>query len=267
MSFYFTALVGAIIKPSALLMLALILGLALMIRQPGARGPRRLAVAAVSLMLICGFLPVGNALILPLENRFAPPSANTMPSNVTGIILLGGFEDGWVTAGRDGLALNEAAERLTEGVRWAKRFPAAKVVFTGGVAEFIASHNGAAGPIGAYLADMGLVSDRIVLEPAARNTYENAVMTRDLVKPKPSDTWLLITSAYHMPRSIGTFRMVGFDVTAVPVDYRTRGVADLWRPFKRYPAGLSRIDVAVREWLGLFGYWISGRTPSLVPGP
>ncbi len=267
MSFYLNAIVGMVVRPSSLLMLALFVGLAWTIWQPMASWARRLAMMAAIVLLACGFLPIGNAMLLPLENRFPQPRPADLTGNVAGLILLGGFEDGWVTAGRSGLAINEAGERLTEGVRWAKRFPNAKVVFTGGVAEFIASHNGAAGPVGDYLKDMNIAPGRILLEPAARNTYENAVFTRDLVKPISGQTWLLITSAYHIPRTVGTFRAVGFDVIGVPVDYRTRGAGDLVRMFKNLPAGLARTDVATREWLGLVGYWMTGRTTELLPAP
>ncbi|MGH1417343.1 MAG: YdcF family protein [Hyphomicrobiaceae bacterium] len=267
MLFYLSAIFGLVARPSALLMLALIIGLIFTFWRPKANWPRRLALTAAIMVLACGILPIGNALMLPLENRFSEPKPADLTGSVRGLILLGGFEDGWVTAGRPGLALNEAAERLTEGVRWAKKFPNAKVVFTGGVAEFIASHNGAAGPVGQYLTDMNIASDRILLEPSARNTYENAMKTRDLVQPARGQKWLLITSAYHMPRSIGIFRRAGFDVIAVPVDFRTRGQGDLTRTFKSIPAGLARTDVAVREWLGLLGYWLMGRTADMLPGP
>ena len=186
---------------------------------------------------------------------------------VAGIIILGGFEDGWVSAGRPGLAVNEAAERLTEGVRLARRWPQAKLVFTGGVGGLMGHGSDAAGAVGQFLEDVGIARDRIVLEPEALNTFQNATFTRDLVKPKPGKKWLLVTSAYHMARAVGVFRSAGFDVIAAPVDYRTRDARDLVRMFASIPAGLERFDLGVREWIGLIGYRLTGRTDTLMPGP
>ncbi|HET7210116.1 MAG TPA: ElyC/SanA/YdcF family protein, partial [Methyloceanibacter sp.] len=83
----------------------------------------------------------------------------------------------------------------------------------------------------------------------------------------PGKRWLLITSAYHMPRAIGAFRKAGFEVEAWPVDYRTRGRADLTRPFDKVSEGLRRVDVATREWFGLLAYWLRGRSDALFPAP
>ena len=165
------------------------------------------------------------------------------------------------------MAVNEAAERLTEGVRLARRWPQAKVVFTGGVGGLLASGSDAAGPVGRFLQDVGISPQRIVLEPKSRNTHENAKLTYELLSPKPGERWLLVTSAYHMPRSIGVFRAAGFDVTAAPVDYRTRDARDLVRMFPSIPSGLKRLDLGAKEWIGLVGYWFAGRTDALFPGP
>ncbi len=265
MSFYLSALPARLVLPSSILAVLLIFGLLLIWFRPRQRAGLMLASAAMFGIAFCGLAPVGNWLLLPLENRFPPLTASNLPKQVTGLILLGGFESGWVNERRPGLALNEAAERVTEGLRLASRYPSAKVIFTGGVAELVPSHAGAAGPVGQFLKDMGLDETRILLEPKARNTYENATYTKALLKPQAGQTWVLVTSAYHMPRAIGVFRRQGFDVIAAPVDYRTRGQDDLWRGFGSIPAGLKRTDTSVREWLGLLGYWLTGRTENLFP--
>ncbi|MBV8839099.1 MAG: YdcF family protein, partial [Alphaproteobacteria bacterium] len=93
------------------------------------------------------------------------------------------------------------------------------------------------------------------------------LFTRDILKPKPTERWLLVTSAHHMPRAMGVFRAVGFPVEAFPVDYRTRGAIDIARPFSTLGDGLRRTDTAAREWVGLLAYRLSGRTTELFPGP
>jgi uncharacterized SAM-binding protein YcdF (DUF218 family) len=114
---------------------------------------------------------------------------------------------------------------------------------------------------------MGVGAERLLLEDRSRNTSENARFSMQLAAPKAGERWLLVTSAYHMPRSIGLFRRVGFPVEAYPVDWRTGGAADLLRPFDRSSEGLRRADIAMREWVGLLVYWLTGRTSELFPGP
>ncbi|MCH9808419.1 MAG: YdcF family protein [Alphaproteobacteria bacterium] len=254
-------------QPSSLCAMALVAGFLVLALTRLRRLGFSLAFGGLTLLLAGGFLPIGNYLVLPLEQRFANEQLPTAAQPVAGIIILGGFEDGWVSAGREGLAINEAAERLTEGVRLARRWPQAKVVFTGGVGGLIVRGTDAAGPVGKYLEDVGIARDRIKLEPRARNTQENATFAKDLLKPRSGQRWLLVTSAYHMPRSIGVFRAAGFGVIAAPVDYRTRDSRDLVRMFSSIPAGLERFDLGVREWIGLIGYRLTGRTKTLFPGP
>ena len=88
-----------------------------------------------------------------------------------------------------------------------------------------------------------------------------------MAQPKPGERWLLVTSAFHMPRSIGVFRQAGFTVEAFPVDWRTRGSEDVLRPFATMGDGLRRTDTAVREWVGLAVYWLSGKSSELFPRP
>jgi uncharacterized SAM-binding protein YcdF (DUF218 family) len=114
---------------------------------------------------------------------------------------------------------------------------------------------------------LGIPADRIIVEERSRDTAENARFTKALADPRPGERWLLVTSAFHMPRSIGAFRRVGFAVEAYPVDYRTRGPEDLARPFASLGDGLRRSDIAMREWIGLLIYWLAGRTSELFPAP
>ena len=264
MFFPASKIVFFLIQPSTLIVLITALGLVLAWR--GWRNGVGIATAGLVLLVGAGLLPIGNVLVLPLEERFGPPSVSPEDGHA-GLIILGGFEDGWVSAGRPGLAVNEAAERLTEGVRLALRLPGAKVVYTGGVANLLLAGAEAAEPVGEFLTDVGVARDGIVLEGKSRNTHENATLTRARLDPAPGSCWLLVTSAYHMPRAMGVFRAAGFDVTAYPVDFRTRGRGDALRPFDSIPAGLARLDLAAKEWIGLLAYRLTGRTDALFPAP
>jgi uncharacterized SAM-binding protein YcdF (DUF218 family) len=267
MPFTLAKILALLVQPSSLAVLAIVAGLWLTRRGRTSPTGRRLAWGGVLALVVGGLTSVGNLVVLPLEQRFAsvPPPASS--DRVDGIILLGGFEDGWVSSRRSGLGLNEAAERVTEGLRLALRHREAKVVFTGGVGTLLAPGVEATGPVADFLVEAGIARERLILEGRSRNTYENAVFTRELVEPAPGERWYLVTSAYHMPRSMGLFRKAGFNVIAYPVDYRTRGPEDSLRLFERIPQGLMRLDLGVNEWIGLVAYRALGRTDELFPAP
>jgi len=269
MFFYLAKVVWFVLQPSTLIALLIGYG-AILIWTGWARWGRRFVTIGAILLLIVGLSPLGNALILPLENRFPRTDLSTPPPP-TGIIILGGAEDRLVGSARHAPTLNEAGERLLEGAILAKQFPDAKVAFSGGDAGILYKSHSEAEGAAAILTKLGVARDRLILEANARDTYENAVYLKKELTAKgeldPSKRWLLITSAYHMPRSMGAFRQAGFFVEPWPVDYRTRGKADLTRPFDKVSEGLRRVDTAAREWVGLLAYWITGRTDALFPGP
>lgn len=254
------------ILPSHIALLVLCVGLAFLYWRRTARLGRRLAVAGAVVLIVLGFSPAGAWITLPLEERFA--RTGTPPAQrYAGIIMLGGFEDGRGSAAHNQLSINEAGERFIETVLLAKRHPEAKVIFTGGPASLLLAQRAAGDMVERYLHAFGVPRDRIVIESRSLNTWQNATMTRALVKPAPGEKFLLVTSAWHMPRAMGVFRQVGFNVDAWPVDFRTAGRGDLVRPFSRIEEGLDRVDLATREWIGLVVYYLAGRSSALFPSP
>ena len=269
MFFYLAKALWFLLQPSTLIALLIGYG-AILIWTGWARWGRRFVTVGAVLLLIAGLSPLGNALILPLEDRF--PRANLdEPPPPTGFILLGGAEDRLVGTARHAPALNEAGERVVEAAILARRFPEAKIAFSGGDAGILYKSDSEAAGAQALLTAMGVPQERLILEANARDTYENAAFLKEELNRQgdlaPGKRWLLITSAYHMPRAMGAFRKVGFDVEPWPVDYRTRGAADLTRPFDKVSEGLRRVDVAAREWVGLLAYWLRGRSDALFPAP
>jgi uncharacterized SAM-binding protein YcdF (DUF218 family) len=269
MFFYLAKALWFLLQPSTLIALLIGYG-AILIWTGWARWGRRFVTAGAILLLIAGLSPLGNALILPLENRF--PRANLDdPPPPTGFILLGGAEDRLVGTARHAPTLNEAGERLVEAAILAGRFPEAKIAFSGGDAGILYKSDSEASWAAELLTALGVPRERLILEANARDTYENAAFLKEELNRQgdlaPGKRWLLITSAYHMPRAMGAFRKAGFDVEPWPVDYRTRGAADLTRPFDKVSEGLRRVDVAAREWVGLLAYWLRGRSDALFPAP
>ena len=243
---------------------------AILIWTGWARWGRRFVSIGAILLLVVGLSPLGNALILPLEDRF-PRADLDRPPAPAGLIILGGAENRLVGGARKAPTLNEAGERLLEGAIVAQRFPDAKVAFSGGDAGILYKSDSEAQGAADILTRLGVSRDRLILEANARDTYENAIYLKKELEGEGAfgrdARWLLITSAYHMPRSIGAFRQAGFDVEPWPVDYRTRGRQDFSKPFDKVSEGLRRVDTATREWVGLLAYWLTGRTNALFPSP
>ncbi len=269
MFFYVAKVLWFLLQPSTLI--ALLIGYGSILIWTGwARWGRRFVSFGAILLLVAGLSPLGNALILPLEDRF-PRADLDRPPPPAGFIVLGGAEDRLVGAARNALALNESAERVAEAAMLANRFPDAKIAFSGGEAGVLYTAGSEAEGAAALFTALGIARDRLILESAARDTYENAMLLKKELAQRgdlgAGKRWLLITSAYHMPRAMGAFRQAGFDVEAWPVDYRTRGRDDLTRPFDKVSEGLRRVDVAAREWAGLLAYWLTGRTDTLFPAP
>jgi uncharacterized SAM-binding protein YcdF (DUF218 family) len=263
MFFPVSKILGFFAIPSNLVISIGLLGL-LLVPTRFARAGRALAFASLIVLAILGLSPVGNALMIPLEDRFPRDATRGAPD---GIIVLGGAISPDVSAARDEVALNEAAERLTVAVELARRYPAARIVFSGGSGALIYDE-GAEAPFALRMLEgLGIPRARVLLEDRSRNTVENAIFSKALIQPKPDERWLLVTSAHHMPRAIGVFRKMGFSVEPYPVDWRTRGAPDAFRPFATLGDGLRRSDTAVREWVGLVVYWLTGRSSALFPSP
>jgi len=115
---------------------------------------------------------------------------------------------------------------------------------------------------------MGMDTGRVIFERESRNTFENVADSKALVHPAPGETWILVTSAFHMPRSVGLFRAQGWPVIPDPVDYKT-GTG-------QYEAGGFSIDLtghldllsqAIKEWIGLLANRIMGHSETFFPGP
>lgn len=265
MFFALSKILWFLFQPSSLIAVLIAGGLALQWTRFQSGG-RNFALGGTAMLFVLGLSPIGGAFILPLEERFPRPALDGT-QNIAGIIILGGAEDARVGAARNVSSVNEAAERLSETVTLARRFPQARLIFTGGSGALLASRPPEADAARRFFEELGVEPGRIVVESQSRNTHENAIFTFDLLQPKASETWLLVTSAFHMPRAAGTFRKAGFNVHAFPVDYRTSGWDELYRPFSSIPEGLRRVDFVFKEYVGLVTYYLTGRTSALFPAP
>lgn len=254
-------LFGDLAHPGALLLLCCVIGLLLFLRKR--RSSRWFLVVGIGGLAAFAILPIDTWLMRPLESRFAMP--DPMPVRVDGIIVLGGAVDVNRSVDRGVPILKDSAGRMTEFVALARRYPAARLVFTGGNADPFVKKATEAEIARRFFRDVGVDTRHMVFEDKARNTHENAVLTRQRMHPRLGETWLLVTTAADLPRAVGSFRSVGWTVVAVPCDYRTLRHSSGFAP--GLVQSLSTTDWAVHEWIGLTYYYLRGWTPTLFPGP
>jgi len=221
-------------------------------------------IAALAVLFLSTWTALGPALLRPLEERYARP--DPAPATVAGIVVLGGGFEGAVNLARGGYEVNAGGDRYIEAAALARRYPEGRVVVSGGTGALILDGEGDAATAPRLLEALGVSPDRLVLENESRNTAENAAFTRRLVSPAEGETWLLVTSAFHMPRSMALFEKAGFPVTPWPVDYRTSGQEGLLFPDNPVDT-MQATTLGIREWIGLLAYWLSGRIDSPFPGP
>ncbi|MDU8946135.1 YdcF family protein [Ovoidimarina sediminis] len=257
--FIASKLAGFALRAEALLLLLLLLGLWFQRRYwTGlAAWCFRLSVAWV---LVVGLLPIGGALLGPLENKYPPPD---LPADIAGIVVLGGAEDVGASIAWNSPLVNEAGDRYLAAIALAQQFPEAPVLFAGGSGELFAPEISEASIAGSVFTASGIAPDRLIQEGGSRNTAENAVRLKAILGEGEERPWILVTSAYHMPRAVETFCAAGWtDIIPFPTDYRWNR---RWMPSWSFPGNLDILNAAIKEWAGILAYRWTGRSQE--PGP
>ena len=267
MIFVLSKLVGVLAEPVTLFYLVMVLGFLLTLSRRRLVLGRRILAVTLGLVAIPAVLPLEHGFMVALENRFPPPAS--LPEHIDGIIVLGGGVNPGVSAARGQVTLNGAAVRMTALIPLANRHPEARLIFTGGSGAVLEQQFKEAPYVKQFYEEIGFPTDRIVFEDQSRNTRENALLSKEIMAPKPGETWLLITSACHMPRAVGCFRAVGWPVIAYPTDYTTTGRNRWdWSDLRFNPGGgLGGLRVMMHEALGLISYRMLGWTDALLPAP
>jgi len=248
-------LLSFLTQPLAWVLTLLTLGLLLQHRWR--RTGTTLLWSALAVLLLQGWEPLPEALLRRLETQYpAPPQIDL--SRYAGVVVLGGAtEASYVWEGHEQPALNEAAERLTAALPLLQRAPQLKLLLSGGDGELLSKGLTEAERMRRFYASVGVPAQRLLLESAARTTYENAVLSAALPGVDKTQPWLLLTSAWHMPRSMAAFEKAGWNVTPWPTDYRT-GLATPWTHYS-LAGGADKWRTALHELLGLWVYRLTGR--------
>lgn len=263
MFFVLSKVFWLLVQPLSVLLLLIAAGIILVAFNRKRLAILVLSVAALGLGLI-SFTSLGYVMIEPLEDRFALPG--TPPAQVGAIVMLGGATKARPSTARQTVALNDAGERLTTTLWLAQLYPEAIIVLSGGGGLLSGGTESEAETARRFFVDLGIDEGRLVLEGESRNTIENARFTRDLLSDGSGPT-VLVTSAFHMPRSVGLFRAAGVDVIPWPTDYRSTGDQGFWFDVADPNANFDTASTAFREWIGLAAYSLTGQIADLFPAP
>jgi uncharacterized SAM-binding protein YcdF (DUF218 family) len=261
----FRWLIWSFTSPSQLLLLSLVVG-PVLLAFGRSRAGRVLTLTGAAGLFLLGVLPTSHYLAAALESRFPQPQ---LPIHVTGIILLAGSERPVASQAHGQPQLGASAGRHMIAQRLARAHPEARLVFSGGPLS-----EPGKGPLEtqpavarALFRESGLAMERLVFDEKSRDTCASPANVQQLVQPRVGETWVVVTSAIHMPRTIACFRAVGWnDIVPQPAGYRA--TLGRWNSGSfRIADNLVLVDEAVHEWAGLAYYRMTGRTRELFPGP
>jgi uncharacterized SAM-binding protein YcdF (DUF218 family) len=253
-------IIWALLAPETLLLFFLILSVSLLWTRYDKQG-RALISATVIIISMVSVLPLSYWILRPLEDQFVTPKK--LPNRVDGVIVLAGAEDISVTVARGQPSFHGGGERLTTFVWLASVYPDAVLLYTGGSGSLTNQDKKPSIVARKFFKQLGLNPARVRFESDSKNTLENALKSYELIKPTPGQKWILVTSAYHMPRSVGLFRKVGWNVIPYPVDFNTTKNFRINFDLRE----IGRFSQGVREWVGLLVYWAIDKTSELLTHP
>lgn len=263
MSFILSKIIWVLMAPDdALVLLFLIAGfLAVAQRKSWQDFGRRMAFTLSLILFLIAILPMGEWALTPLESH----NPAVLPQHVDGIIVLGGDENPYASEKRNQPTAAYSLGRYMRAADLARQYPEAQLVFSGG-SNILRPHSTLkdAEVAKQAMAEMGAATGKMILETQSRNTYENAVKTADIIHPTAQQNWLLVTSAWHMPRALATFRKAGWNVYPQPANYMTSGEYDMSLHLNLLDH-LQKLTYAVHEYIGLVAYKLMGRTDKIWP--
>ncbi len=253
MFFYLAQTFWFLCAPSHLAVWLVLAAAVLLYRRNRVRAARRCAVASAAILIVFGFTPVSVWLMHPVENLYPRPA---LPAHIDGILILGGGTDSETFASRGAPNAGYGFARLAAAAGLAQKHPEARVVFSGGVLP-VSHWASEARAAKAILVELGVPPERITLEDTSRNTWENFSFAKAIVKPKNGERWVLVTSAFHMPRAMKIAAKVNWPMLPWPSDYMT--AANSHYQFREFPENLKRSDLAIHEGIGVLVYRLTGK--------
>lgn len=219
------------------------------------------------ILIIVSVFPIGTNLVAALEKRYGVPTQDYFSERVDGIIVLGGSIDQYKSAIYKYPVLNHSGSRVTQFLALARKFPETKLVFSGGSGSLLYQNVKESDIAYYFFEQSGLDVNRVTFEDKSRNTYENVAYSKELIAPQKNERWLLVTSAFHMPRAVAVFCTFDWPVIPYPTDHKTKQVVRFLPESFDVMRELTTLDIGMKEWIGLYAYNLFKRTKTFLPPP
>ena len=255
MFFSLSKIFWAVFSPLTFIGLLFIAGMGLLALKKEKWG-RRILYAGVTLFILAGFIPIGPNLVVFLETRY--PMPDRLPDRVEGVIVLGGAINSERSQMMKQVSVGEYGERLTEMMKLSRIYPQARILYSGGEGRLIRGSASETEEVKKLLEDLKIPRDHFVFESQSRNTHENMKYSFDLVHPQAGEKWLLVTSAFHLPRSVAIFEKAGWDVIPYPAGYLEDNRYFLFRDIDVL-GNFYKLQVAMKEIVGIIAYSLTGK--------
>jgi uncharacterized SAM-binding protein YcdF (DUF218 family) len=259
--FWLKKFVGFWLMPLPFCLGAMVLGAVLLLLTSRRTLGRVLLSGGLLLLLLFSNHFVSRLLIRPIETRFAPipdlTAGAPLPPRLAGcthVVVLGAGNGYDVGVAANSLLSGAAIARITEAVRLLRVLPQASLIVSGPGVGDRESH---ASLLARTAVSLGIPRERITLIDSARDTEEESEAVQRIVG---GGRVALITSAWHMPRSVALFRHLGLDVVPCPTDFRSHAEDTFHFDDLFWELGaLEASTLAVRERIGTLWITLRGR--------
>jgi len=260
MSFYLSKFLWLIINPFNILIFLLLVTIFFLFLKKN-----KLMYFFLSLFLIVlvsfGIFPLGKFLIYKLEKNYH--NEIILPDKVDGLLILGGATNPFLSDEYNQINLNDSVERLVESITLIKKYTEATIIFTGGSGSIHNPKMDHARIAKQFFVQVGLDTDKMIFENKSRNTYENILYSKNIVKPKKNEKWIVITSAFHMNRAIFIGEKNDWALIPYAVDF-FQPKKFKYRPNLSLLNNFNQMQRGSHEWIGLMAYYLMGRTSRIL---
>jgi len=257
MFFYLSKIFWTFFNPINLLVILLLIGIFFQLIRK--KIYKRIYQINLILFFLIVFFPTGTFLLWKLENTY--PKQEIINNDIDGVLILGAGIDEFMTHEYKQMILNDRIERITESAKIIKKFPNAKIIYSGGNGTFSKPELGSDEVANIFYKQLGVNTDRIIFENKSRNTYENFIFSKKFIDTD-EEKWLLITSAYHMKRAMSVAKKLNLNLIPYPVDFTLQKDFKwkFWYHKINFLYNMNNFQLASHEYIGLIVYYLTKKS-------
>jgi uncharacterized SAM-binding protein YcdF (DUF218 family) len=251
--------VAPFFSPLSICIEMMILGLVLLMLSQKQKAGKVLIAMGIVFLVLCSYEGISGRILQTLESQYSQldlgqGSGGGVTAPIKWVVVLAGGVSGDPTLPIQLQISHHSRVRLMEGIRIHSLLPGSKIILTGGI--------GFDGPpeattLSRVAQELGVAKSDMVLEVESRDTKDHPLYVRHLVNDDP---FILVTSAFHMPRAMKLFMKQGLTPIPAPAG-PWKPAKDFWSPGNLFPSatGLRLAELAYHEYMGITWAWIRGQ--------